>query len=140
MEISDFQAVVKIWNKNFIYDKVDNERFKEAVFDDPNYDKKSTLVATDNNKIIGFAGCVVREDEGENEKDVGYLKAIFAKKEYRNKGIRKLLLQHIADFLRSKKKRMINVVRYSGSHYFFPGIDIRYKDQLKFFEKRKSVV
>jgi GNAT superfamily N-acetyltransferase len=125
------------WNKVYVHDTRDLERFDRTVFGDPNYDPAGTLVALDGDRIAGFISCVVREGtkgkDGkgcERDRDNAYLKALL----YDTPEIGRGLVEQIQDFVRSAGKRVIRVVVYGGGAYFFPGIDLRYKRQIEFFE------
>ena len=138
MKRADLSKVVEGWNETFVFDEVDEEKFERTVFGDLNYERDGTLVAEDEGEIVGFASCVAREGvlgkDGkgtEQEKDKGYLKGIF----YQDEDIGRALLERIEEFLRSRGKSVVKVVKYGGGVYFFPGIDLRYKRLLRFFKQ-----
>lgn len=138
---SDIAKVVLGWNSCLLYDRISEEKFENTVFDDPNYEKVGNVVAVENQGVIGFVAAVAREGivgrDGAGtveEKDFGYIKGLFVLNEYRESGIRSVLLNQALEHLRSKGKKIAKVGQYTGS-YFSPGIDIRYEEDLEFFRK-----
>ncbi len=135
---SDVARVVSGWNSSFLHDRISEEKFKDTVFDDANYENAGNIVAVENQKIIGFAAAVTREGiTGQNgagtieEKDFGYIKGLFVLDEYRDLRVRKDLLNQALEFLKSKDKKIAKIGQYTGK-YFSPGIDIRYEEDLIF--------
>ncbi|MFQ6039318.1 MAG: GNAT family N-acetyltransferase [Candidatus Poribacteria bacterium] len=137
----DIPQAVKGWNNCFIYDQVTEQRFRHVVFDDPNYEADGNLAATDNDEVIGFVSAVAREGiagrDGRGrpeEMDYGYIKGLYLL-EGQDIRVKQQLLKRALDYLRSKGKRIVRVLLYTG-HYFFPGIDIRYETELSFYESQ----
>lgn len=150
MEPDEVGEIVKAWNRMLVHDRLDEKTFRDMVLEDANYEKGSTLVATYEGNIVGFMCAVAREgvsgadNRGTPEdRDRGYLKAIFVIGEFQRRGIGSTLLQEGINYLRSKGKRCMRVVTYTG-RYFFPGVDLRYEPALKFFESegftRKQII
>lgn len=142
MEASDLSEVVSGWNRCLTFDQVNEARFKDVIIDDPNHEKNASLVATIDGKIAGFISAIAREgilgaDNRGNpyEKDHGYIKGIFVLDEFRRQGIGTMLLNNAANYIKSKGKKIIRVITYTGS-YFFPGVDLRYEPALQFFENK----
>lgn len=142
MEKSDVKGVVNEWNNSLIYDKINENRFQDVILEDANYEKNSCLVATADNKIIGFISVIAREGiaGADNrgtayQKDCGYIKGLFVSDQFRGKGIASELLDKGIEYLKSKGKSVVKVLEYTGK-YFFPGVDTRYKRALAFFEKK----
>ena len=140
LERSDIAEVVSGWNSCFLHDKVTERRFEKVILEDPNYDTEGNLVAIIKNQIIGFVGAVAREGvtgrDGKgrvHEKDFGYIKGLFVLKDHRGKGIKEQLLGRALNYFRSKGKSVARVGEYTG-RYFFPGIDVRYKEELRFYQ------
>ncbi len=127
-----------------VYDRIAEETFAKTVFEDPNYEKEGNLVAVRNASIVGFVGAVAREGVAgrdgigrDHEKDFGYIKALFVLKG-RGEGARKCLLAKALEFLKSKGKRMARFGDYTGP-YFFPGVDTRYEEDLRFYRENGFV-
>ena len=142
MEISDLPEVVRGWNHSLPHDQVDESRFEDVILDDPNHKKGAALVAVHDGKIIGFINSIVREgilgadNRGrQHEKDNGHIKGIFVLEQFRRQGIGAKLLTEAEKYIKSKGKKIIRVITYTG-RYFFPGVDLRYKAALRLFENR----
>lgn len=88
----DIETLVKLavimW-KNHSVDELVNE-FSKIMMNE----KSQFFLKYENDLPIGFAQCELRYDyvEGTSTSPVGYLKGIFVKEEYRNKGYAKELL------------------------------------------------
>ncbi len=135
---ADTPELVSVWNNCLPYDRVTVKTLQGTIFEDPNYEPAGNLVATLNGKLIGFVSAVAREGiaglDGAgktHEKDFGYIKALLSFKEY-PAAKRKLLEQALA-FLKSKGKQIARVGQYTG-RYFTPGVDARYKRELRFYQ------
>lgn len=138
---SDIAQVVSGWNTCLPYDRITEKRFRSTIFEDSNYEKEGNLVATLNDKIVGFVAAVAREGiagrDGAgriHEKDFGYIKGLFVLNEFQAEEIKRYLLKRALKFLKSKGKKIVRVGEYTG-RYFFPGIDTRYKEELRFFRE-----
>ena len=139
---SDTVQVVSGWCTCFPYDKTTVARFEDTIFEDPNYERQGNLVATKNDEIVGFVATVVREGiagrDGAgkvHEEDFGYIKGLFTLKEHdETEEVKRRLLEKALDFMKSKNKRTAKVGQYTG-RYFFPGIDTRYEEELRFYRE-----
>ena len=125
---NDIPTLLKLWNALYVYDQVDEERFKYVIFDDPHIQTNSTIVATDGNEMVGFVSSSIIEENG-------YLKALAFDQEKLN--IADSLLSEAESHILSRGSKTVTVVHYPADHYFSPGIDKRYKDLLHFFHGRK---
>jgi GNAT superfamily N-acetyltransferase len=137
-ERKDLDCLLEFWNRVYVHDTRDLERFDRTVFDDPNYDPAGTVVAVDGDRIAGFASCVAREGTkgkdgkgSERDRENAYFKALL----YERTDVGRALVERIETFVRSTGKRVIRVVVYGGGAYFFPGIDLRYTDIVSFFKE-----
>jgi len=117
------------------------EKFKGTIFGDPNFEEEGNIVATLNRMIVGFSAAVAREGiagrDGkgqDHEKDFGYIKGLFALDEHRGDNAKRALLEKALKFLKSKGKKFAKVGHYTGN-YFFPGIDKRYAEELRFYRE-----
>jgi ribosomal protein S18 acetylase RimI-like enzyme len=139
---SDTIQVVSGWCTCLPYDKITVAKFEDTIFEDPNYERQGNLVATKNDEIVGFVATVVREGiagrDGAgraHEEDFGYIKGLFTLKEHdETEEVKRKLLEQALDFMKSKDKRTARVVKYTG-RYFFPGIDTRYEEELRFYRE-----
>lgn len=142
MEPSDVAEIVRGWNLSIPHDQVDEARFEGVILDDLNHEKGASLIATSDGKIVGFISTVAREGlQGADnrgrpyENDRGYVKGIFVLDEFRRQGIGTNLLDEATKYIRSKGKKSIWVLTYTG-RYFFPGVDLRYEAALRFFQSK----
>lgn len=139
---SDTVQVVSGWSTCLPYDKITVEKFENTIFEDPNYEKQGNIIASQNAKIVGFVAAVVREGiagrDGAgriHEEDFGYIKGLFTLEEHDEQGdIKRNLLEQALNFMRSKGKGTARIGQYTG-RYFFPGIDKRWKEQLRFYRE-----
>ena len=141
LERGDLPEVVEGWNRVLVYDRVDEERFKRVVLEDPNYEKELNLVALDDGRVVGFIAAVAREGvwgrdgRGRPEEAYdGYIKGFYLLNGYWESGVGERLLGEVFERLRSRGKRVVKVVEYTG-RYFFPGIDVRCRRLLGFFDR-----
>lgn len=144
MEAPDVSEVIRGWNLSLILpqDQVDEARFKRVILDDPNHESDASLVAIRDGKIVGFVSSVVREGvtgaDGRGTshgKDDGYLKGIFVLEEFRRQGIGTQLLDRAIEYIKSKGKKVMRVITYTG-RYFFPGVNLEYEAAAEFFKAR----
>jgi ribosomal protein S18 acetylase RimI-like enzyme len=142
MEASDVPETVRGWNRSLSHDQISEAGFENVILNDPNHEKGAALVAIHDGKIVGFISSVAREgvlgadNRGRPyEKDNGYIKGIFVLEEFRRQGIGTKLLDDAVKYIRSKGKRVIRVITYTG-RYFFPGVDLRYGPAVKFLESK----
>ncbi|MHA2232891.1 MAG: GNAT family N-acetyltransferase, partial [Candidatus Hodarchaeales archaeon] len=68
-----------------------------------------------------------------NEEELGYIKALFVQKGC-DEELKRSLLEKALEFLQSKGKNKARVGEYTGPH-FFPGIDTKYEDELRFYKE-----
>jgi len=142
MEESDVPEIVEGWNLSLSQDQVDEARFRGVILEDPNHERDASLVAFCDGKIVGFISAVLREGvpgaDGRGrpyDKDNGYLKGIFVLDGFRRQGIGTRLLDKAIEYIRSKGKKVMRVITYTG-RYFFPGVNVKYEAAVKFFEAK----
>lgn len=141
LKSSDVPELIDGWNRNLIHDPITEKQFRYIALEDPNVEADGNLVAADRGKIIGFISAVAREGvkgrDGRGrpeERDYGYIKAIFveeSRSDYEEIGTK--LIEAAEGYLRSKGKKIVSLVLYTG-RYFFPGIDLRYGRLLRLLE------
>jgi len=108
------------------------EEFDNRVFKNHDYRPDGTFVCLDNNKVVGFAGALVRACDEGNEKSSGYIHTIIVKKEYRRQGIGSKLLALCEDYIKSMGKTSSRCVFLSSinwpwyiphtDHHMHPGM------------------
>lgn len=136
---SDIAQVIQGWNECLPNDKISEGKFEGIIFGDPNFEEEGNIVATLDQKIVGFSAAVAREGvtgrdgRGQDyEKDYGYIKGLFMLDEHRGENMKRALLEKALKFLKSKGKKTVKVGHYTGL-YFFPGIDKRYEEEMEFY-------
>ncbi len=131
------EDTVKLWNEAIEYDRITVERFKHQVIYDSNFDPELFQLAFDNDKIlVGFIFAIRRKVPYLTrglEPERGWIVQIAVKKDYRNKGIGKQLLDIITNNFGNNGVKEITLSAYSPN-YFTPGVDKRYIEGKNFFE------
>lgn len=136
-----FQQVLTCWNESLIYDAIDEERFKQLILLDENFDSNLFLLATNEEKVLGFCYGVRRKIpylERGLEENRGWIVIMGVLPEYQHQGIGTLLCDEVEKRLKDLGTKEITLCAYSPN-YFFPGIDKRYQNAIAFFEKRNYV-
>ncbi|MGQ9514643.1 MAG: hypothetical protein ACUVTL_06295 [Thermoproteota archaeon] len=133
--------MVKGWDRCFPHDEITEQKFEGTVFGDPNLEEEGNFVVTLKDKIVGFSAAVAREGiagrDGSGrdcEKDFGYIKGLFFLGGHRDGIVKKDLLERALNFLKSRGKKTAKIGKYTGI-YFFPGIDERYEEELRFYKE-----
>ena len=105
----DLPGVISVWNASVDAGEVVYYPLTEAYFHqkfelDPNYDARYSMVAEENDQIVGFINGVAKKVflGGEtNESTPGYLTCVFVKKEYRGCGIGRALVNALGEAFRA---------------------------------------
>ncbi|MFA4886593.1 MAG: GNAT family N-acetyltransferase [Candidatus Nanoarchaeia archaeon] len=91
------------------------------------------FLVEDKGKLIGIVAGEIKKQTKENLLECvpskpGYIKELFVSKEYRSKGIGKLLMDHIENYFKKKNCTVviINVLTANPAHQFYN--DLGYKD------------
>ncbi len=133
----DADQIVHLWNETMPYDKITKEKFVERVILDVNFDADLALVAKDKEKVIGFLLGIKRKYPYLTrglEEDRGWISIQFVHWKYQAQGIGGELLGLIEKKFKDLEVKEITLCAYSPN-YFTPGIDLRYRKALSFFEK-----
>ena len=86
--------VISLWNKCLVHDVISKEIFENKALFDENFDKHLTVLALDNNKVIGFLMATKRKFpylERGLESEKAWINVFFVEEKYRNKGIGKTI-------------------------------------------------
>ena len=134
MAIDDVSRVLSVWNQTLKYDHLSEERFRQVMLGDPNYEPEGVLLAEDDaGEVLAFSACVVRRDlrgkdggGGEDNYNRGFLKGFFAVPGKDGSAAAAELLARAEAFAAGERKRFVTVTIYDGP-YVFPGIDLRYQ-------------
>ena len=136
-----FQQVLTCWNQSLIYDGIDEERFKQLILLDENFNPDLFLLALNQEKVVGFCYGVRRKIpylERGLEENRGWIVIMGVLPEYQNQGIGTMLCDEVEKRLKDMGTKEITLCAYSPN-YFFPGIDKRYQQAISFFENRNYV-
>lgn len=136
-----FQQVLTCWNQSLIYDGIDEERFKQLILLDENFNPDLFLLALNQEKVVGFCYGVRRKIpylERGLEENRGWIVIMGVLPEYQNQGIGTMLCDGVEKRLKDMGTKEITLCAYSPN-YFFPGIDKRYQQAISFFENRNYV-
>lgn len=136
-----FQQVLTCWNQSLIYDVIDEERFKQLILLDENFNPDLFLLAMNDEKVVGFCYGVRRKIpylERGLEENRGWIVIMGVLPEYQNQGIGTMLCDEVEKRLKDMGTKEITLCAYSPN-YFFPGIDKRYQQAISFFENRNYV-
>lgn len=132
MTREDVREAVRLWNADYVHDRVSADRFEAIVFNDRYYDEEAALVAVEDDRIAGFVSCVAPLTAEGPMRPFGYVKGLCARS-YEPGGNADVLLEAAEKLAAARGKEAIKVVEYAGGGYFFPGIDLRYVDKIEFF-------
>ena len=132
------KEVVELWNKALTYDAITVHKFrKQALFDD-NYDTELSLIALENDRVLGFLLATKRKFpylERGLEPTQGWINVMFVDDDHKRKGIGKTLVKRAEEKLTSMGAETVTLGAYSPN-YFFPGVDKdSYSGAMKFFDK-----
>ena len=134
MTVEDVPRVLEAWNATLKHDRLTEQRFRNVMLEDPNYEPEGVLIAEDDaGAVLGFSACVVRRDlegkdggGGEHNYDRGFLKGFFAVSGREGSAAARELLSRAEAFSAGAGKRFVTVTIYDGP-YVYPGIDVRYE-------------
>jgi ribosomal protein S18 acetylase RimI-like enzyme len=80
------------------------------LFNNPEFSEKGAFGAYENGKLIGFGCGFVRRSEMDKPEVPANLNSILVKKEYRNRGVGKALLDNVENYFRSFDKKAARFV------------------------------
>lgn len=111
----DVDAMVALWNEaveagEVVYRPIDKAYWHEKIELDPNFTTDYTFVAEADGQIAGFISGLCKKVmlNGENNDNTpGYFTCFFVKKEYRGRGIGRMLVEKLEDAFRAAGKKKI---------------------------------
>ncbi|MFS0863069.1 GNAT family N-acetyltransferase [Fredinandcohnia sp. 179-A 10B2 NHS] len=121
----DEQSIVTLWNDCLTMDPITQQRFRNLVLLDANFDPQGLRIATDNEKIVGCVYAIRRllPMEGtELEPENGWIPFFFVHPSYRKAGVAEKLLNDGVEFLASQGRKNVFFASYAPN-YILPGID-----------------
>lgn len=128
MTSSDMPKVLEGFNSVLIHDCLGEEEFRKGFIDKPNYDANGTFVSVEGESVIGFISSLATSD------GQGFIVAMYVRPQYIETQLPADLLQCAQDYLKTREAMRVKVgeVRNSGLP---PGVDVRYEDLLKCYQR-----
>lgn len=129
--------LLQCWNSTLQYDPITKERFIDFVLLDDNFQSELLKLAIVDDHCVGFCYGVKRKVpylERGLEPERGWISIMGVLKEYQRQGIGTQLVNEVELSLKEKGATNVTLCAYSPN-YFTPGIDIRYKEGMDFFNK-----
>ena len=99
--------VINLWNKCLVHDVISKEIFENKALFDENFDKHLTVLALDNNKVVGFLMATKRKFpylERGLESEKAWINVFFVEEKNRNKGIGRTMHDIIIKKLKDTRK------------------------------------
>jgi GNAT superfamily N-acetyltransferase len=127
-EDKDLRPVLDLYNQNSEFDQLTEQLLKEKLYGDPAFQRESTHVTEENNKIVGFMQGVQREIRGEK---FGFIKLMVVNQNHRRQGIARGMYQKLEDYFKENNVKKVRIYDVTGN-YWMPGIDPRYTAALCF--------
>ncbi len=127
----DVGELLVLVNDGMKLDKFTFPLLEENTINDEDYAPELTLLAIDDNKMVGFIMGVIRERE---DGPMGYVKILCVDPEYRRKKVASELYGKIEIRFMEKGIKKIRVYE-AWPNYYMPGIDPFYTEAICFFER-----
>ena len=130
-ESKDFDEVLQLLNDSCEFDHFNADLLDEKLYQDPFWNPKTTLVAIQDDKIVGFMQGVTRLIRGTI---YGFIKLMAVEVSQRRQGVGTALFQKLETYfidLGVESFRIYDV----PLNYFMPGIDPRYTPAICFAQK-----
>lgn len=137
MEIRNFvvnqkniEEMVALWNEvvgeRGFYKPHTPESMENLLFKNLEFSSEGAFGAYDGDQLIGFSCGIIRRSDLDNPEAVGYVNAVVVKKEYRNQGIGKALLDKIEDYFKKYNKKAARCVFLDPVNYpwYIPNTDL----------------
>jgi GNAT superfamily N-acetyltransferase len=121
----DTRAVVDLWCRSAPADPITQERFRNLVLLDANFDAEGLRVARDGDRLLGAAYAVRRKVAmvGDDlEPTRGWVPFFFVDPAHRRSGVGRALLESARDWLREKGAHEVFFSSYTPN-YILPGCD-----------------
>ncbi len=133
----DEEAVLGVWNRVLVADRISPATWRAKVLLDPNFDPELCLVAESDGTVVGICYAVVRRVPYFNvavQPEQAWITALAVDTDQQRRGIGGRLLDTCLDRLRARGCQEISVSPYVP-HYFAPGVDIdAYPAGVRFLE------
>jgi len=126
----DIKDLVKLFNQQFIYDKITDKLLYEKIFMENSFLKEANFQVMENNRLVGFATGFIREYQG---KMTGWIKLLAALDQKKSGPV-------ITEIFRKIESVLIDngaeIIRFFDSfpNYYRPGLDPRYTSLVTLLE------
>jgi predicted N-acetyltransferase YhbS len=134
-----FEAVRSLLNLSLNKDIISDRTLERITFKDPNFESKYSLVAVEDDKVVGFVLGVKRKREPKElvdlHKKIAWIKVFVVDEKFRRKGIAHSLFNELETRLEEEYVEKVRICDYPLWH-LFSGIDINYEEGLSFCIKR----
>lgn len=114
--INDVEKICNLWNEEVAslkyFKPLEVEDFNNRFVNNVDFDFAGVFGAFEEDKLIGYAIGLIRQQTIKNENAPGYLNAFVVRKEYRNNGIASQLLERVENFIKSKGRKSIMAASY----------------------------
>lgn len=135
--MADKPEVLSLWNHVLVYDRITSERFDNQLLFDENFEPSLLQLAFEDDTLVGFIYGVKRKVPYLTrglEPDRGWIVQIAVQETMRRQGIGTHLVNLLSQQFKQESVKEITLSAYSPN-YFTPGVDVRYKEALAFFDK-----
>jgi len=126
--------VARLINRCLEYEAVTPWTVNRCTILDPNFDPEATIVALDQSEPVGIilGAQRIRAPPELVGREHGWIKLAVVEPRYMQSGLMDQLLLAIERSLKSKGAKDVRVSDFAG-WMFWPGVDLRYPDLLRFF-------
>lgn len=112
-----YQLFCDFQKEEEFYKPLTEEQLDYYLFENRAFKDEAAWVALDDDKVVGFMGCAVRDSDIGNEKASGYIHTVIVKKEYRRQGIGSKLLDLAEGYIKEKGLKSSRCVFLSPINY-----------------------
>jgi len=135
MTRADVPEALGLWNADYAYDVVSEDRLERVVFDDPHFPEGIATVLEDGGRMVGFCYAVAPDPSATWVGNVCFLKLLCGPP-YEAGGPADRLLAGAEEFCIDQDREGVHVVEYAAGGHIIPGIDRRYEGKTAFFLER----
>jgi len=133
----DEEQIVPLWNLCMVRDPTTQEKFRQKILLDENFDPLGSFIAELGKRIIGFSLAIRRRYPLYGiglEEETGWVTVLFVHPDHRRKGVGTELLTRAEAFLQRNGVKQVLISPYTPN-YIIPGVDIdAYADGHQFFQ------
>jgi len=126
--------IARLVNRCLEFEAVTPYTVNRCTILDPNYDPEMTIIAIDKSEPVGIVIGAQRTKAPPElvSREHGWLKLVVVEPRYMQSGLGDQLLLAVERAMKSKGAKDVRVSDFVG-WYFWPGIDLRYQDLIRFF-------